>query len=230
MLSTKKTSPSPWTFNDGGVVYSHSPFISWVKHSSHHRPDVEWINGWLAGWIKEDLGWMDEGVDGLTSEWRRCGLRLHVLQADVLILDCVRPWNNPICPLLCVLFLSLWSHTLFLRCSWTLGPRGALPFLLQMEMSFPHPHYYICAILEWDHWVLGCFPEDNSASSFWGVSSELGAHEPGSRNLSGSRSPEALLPELQLDLSFSTQSPTSIFSVNKRLRLPDSSSIVSEPA
>lgn len=72
---------------------------------------------------------MDEGVDGLTSEWWRCGLCLHVLQADVLILDCVRPWNNLICPLLCVLFLSLWSHTLFLRCSWTWAP-GSTPILI----------------------------------------------------------------------------------------------------
>ena len=86
-------------------------------------------------------GWMDLQAGG------RGMPVLCVLQAGVLILDCVRPWNNPICPLLCVLFLSLWSHMIFLRCSWLLGPQGALPFLLHMETSFPHPHY-ICAILE----------------------------------------------------------------------------------
>lgn len=40
-LYEEDSSPSPWTFYDGGAVYSHSPCISWVKHSSHHRPDVE---------------------------------------------------------------------------------------------------------------------------------------------------------------------------------------------
>ena len=86
-------------------------------------------------------GWMDLQASG-------GGMAvLRVLQAGVLILDCARPWNNPVCPLLCVLFLSLWSHMLFWRCSRLLGSWGALLFLLHMETSFPHPHY-ICAISE----------------------------------------------------------------------------------
>ena len=100
----------------------------------------------MTGWMDKSLdGWM-KGLMDLQAGGRGMPV-LCVLQAGVLILDCVRPWNNPICPLLCVLFLSLWSHMIFLRCSWLLGPQGALPFLLHMETSFPHPHY-ICAILE----------------------------------------------------------------------------------